>query len=246
MAVYKQQKAFTLIELLVVISTIGLLMAILMPALGAAREQGSRVVCASNLRNLGIALQIYLDGNDNWLPAAEPRDKDDLASQQNWYLNSDLMACMGVSPQKGSDGNVVGPSAGRTILTCPSHRRPTMTREVLPDHPQEKRPYAISYMMNGTWRLSNRGGNTGCYRHLSEFRKPGKTLALCDGNGYERARGIVFYEACPKHNFEYRHKDIINTLFLDMHISSLKEEDVPMGRGNRYDLFWGEKRKKKK
>lgn len=239
----KYNKAFTLVELLVVMGVIGLLMGILLPSLSVAREQGRCVVCKSNLKNIGLALLAYTNDSDDWLPAAEPRDKDDLASQQNWYLNSDLMASMGVSPQRDSDGNTVGPLAGRTILVCPSHRKPSMTREVLSDYPQKERPCALSYMMNGTWRLSNRGGNSGGYRRLLEFRKPSETLALCDGNGYERARGIVFYEACPKHNFEYRHKDTINTLFLDLHIDSLKEEDVPMGRSNRYSLFWSEKKK---
>jgi len=59
--------AFTLIELLVVIAVIALLMAILVPVLRSAREQGQRVVCLSNLRQLTLAWVAYADDNDGKL-----------------------------------------------------------------------------------------------------------------------------------------------------------------------------------
>ncbi|MBN2137321.1 MAG: type II secretion system protein [Sedimentisphaerales bacterium] len=60
-----RQRAFTLVELLVVIAIIALLMAILMPALNRAREQGKRAVCLSNLRQLTTAWILYADENDD-------------------------------------------------------------------------------------------------------------------------------------------------------------------------------------
>ncbi len=57
-------KGFTLIELLVVIAVIALLIAILIPVLNLAREQGQRVVCLSNLRQLTLAWILYAEEND--------------------------------------------------------------------------------------------------------------------------------------------------------------------------------------
>jgi prepilin-type N-terminal cleavage/methylation domain-containing protein/prepilin-type processing-associated H-X9-DG protein len=59
-----KQRAFTLIELLVVISVIALLMTILLPALGRARESGKRTVCLSNLKTLQLAWGMYADSNN--------------------------------------------------------------------------------------------------------------------------------------------------------------------------------------
>ena len=61
---------FTLIELLVVISIIALLMAILMPALSKARDQGRTIACRSNLKQYGIALRMYFDDNSYRFPDA--------------------------------------------------------------------------------------------------------------------------------------------------------------------------------
>jgi prepilin-type N-terminal cleavage/methylation domain-containing protein/prepilin-type processing-associated H-X9-DG protein len=55
----RSRKAFTLVELLVVISIIGMLMALLLPAVQNARESGRRAVCLNNIRNLGLALASY-------------------------------------------------------------------------------------------------------------------------------------------------------------------------------------------
>jgi len=62
--VMNKRSGFTLIELLVVIAIIAILMAILMPALNRAREQGQRVVCESNLKQLTLAWLMYADDND--------------------------------------------------------------------------------------------------------------------------------------------------------------------------------------
>lgn len=60
--------AFTLVELLVVIGIIALLVAILLPVLGRAKESANRVACASNLRQISTTLHLYAGDSNGWLP----------------------------------------------------------------------------------------------------------------------------------------------------------------------------------
>jgi len=77
-----RSRAFTLIELLVVISIIALLIALLLPALGAATEAARNVLCQSNIRQHGLSLSLYGQDNTLLMPVgsyrkgADPNDSD--------------------------------------------------------------------------------------------------------------------------------------------------------------------------
>ena len=73
----RMQSGFTLIEMLVVVGIISVLIAMLMPTVQTARESAKRTQCASNLRQLGYAIQSYANDNRGWIPRDATLGHDD-------------------------------------------------------------------------------------------------------------------------------------------------------------------------
>ena len=69
----RQRKGFTLIELLVVIAIIGILAAMVFPVFARARESARKAVCLSNVKNIALAIQMYLADNNDTMPPEETR-----------------------------------------------------------------------------------------------------------------------------------------------------------------------------
>jgi prepilin-type processing-associated H-X9-DG protein/prepilin-type N-terminal cleavage/methylation domain-containing protein len=76
--------AFTLIELLLVIFIIGVLAGLLLPAINTAREKANRIACASNLHQIGIAIQAFAGDNDNHTPTVDVNGIGPFGSNA-WY-----------------------------------------------------------------------------------------------------------------------------------------------------------------
>jgi len=69
----RSSRGFTLIELLVVIAIIGILAAMVFPVFARARESARKAVCLSNVKNIAMAIQMYLADNNDTLPPGERR-----------------------------------------------------------------------------------------------------------------------------------------------------------------------------
>lgn len=215
---------FTLIELLTVIAIIGILAAIIIPTVGEVRKTAKAAVCKSNLRQMGMAFNLYANANNGFLPA--PR-----AIGGDWYNDVWVTAIQpymeGRKPQI-SDGAGKRAALWDGISRCPG--KPDWNI----DGPTDIQRVSYSMVSYGDDGVAIRTP-----RRLTQFTKPTITALVVDSS-----TGNVFIN---NSSYMYRdfialwHKERDNVLFVDGHVEAVAKNGLNyrlLKSANMNELPW--------
>jgi prepilin-type N-terminal cleavage/methylation domain-containing protein/prepilin-type processing-associated H-X9-DG protein len=192
--------AFTLVELLVVIGIIGLLISILLPALGRARQQANKVACESNLRQIGQAMVLYTMDNQGALPygfwngawnpftVSNGPANYNIASEWDVLLEPEMTRVAG-SDYQANYGN--GNSAGvRKVFTCPDAPSDPDSTGLIPNqyvcHPR------LMNEMDNYWGPKGYLNKTAPYLtpyKISQVKRSAEVSVIWDGSLSQLATG---------------------------------------------------------
>lgn len=194
------RSAFTLVELLVVIAIIGVLVALLLPAVQAAREAARRTQCVNNLKQLGLALQMHhgsvghfpvnqtasgpssggncSPGYYSWLARLLPYFEQNALHDSIDFNTNMSDACSSGVPINASHTNAIAAATQISGFLCPSDGVSQDNAAVM----GEANPAGDSYAANAGWPSAATGYNgerasPGPYNGVISLKNPGKTIA---------------------------------------------------------------------
>ena len=257
MGLRSRRRGFTLVELLVVIGIIAVLISLLLPSLGAAREAARTTACLSNLRQLGISHANYLAAYNNYvmpcdyLDTTTPPDANGYKTLEQWptiLVTNKLLsypnAGTGAAPD---DGGVLRCPSGvpqfiaatSTSNGLPQSRTHAVGAMGLQHRSQFFSPGRIVYSwygINGSSaahayipckRWPPDGKTTGKLTRINEIKKPSELVFLFDGLA-------INYHTVNANRINARHKNrsATNILFFDGHAETLPTRNLPGGIGN--------------
>lgn len=146
------RRGFTLIELLVVIAIIAILAAMLMPALNKAKQSGYRAVDLNNLKELGLALNLVAQDNNDFLPWANWLSGEELAPTPQGWLYTRVLDAGGTAQFPAQTGSFWPILQKPTIFLCPSDNTNSPLFQM---RPQQLSSYVINGAICDYGRVTN-------------------------------------------------------------------------------------------
>lgn len=222
---FHRRSGFTLVELLVVVTIIGILIALVIPGVGAIREKSDRVKCASNLRQIGIALQNYAGENNGELPPAK----------DNRYPGDGRVWFQALEPYVGK--NAFDPKSSASLV-CPEWRKIYNSDPAYANRPAtdwDRTGYGMSYRMVGSptkgWPFGGTQGPEFVFRILM-LNEVSKTIVVTDNVSWNWGVHSANYASGQHFNPAngrkrgLRHGKGANYLFGDSHVEFLTKESI--------------------